>query len=116
MIPHTSWRKYKICFAVRTELIVYTANINAEKHHQWALQQTEQGVVFQSSKNGVAKDSSHLGCNNVLLGEEFPTFRRMAVPSSSGWGRYYDHSKCQELLPQWCMPEDTLEEKEQSGI
>jgi len=29
---------------------------------------------IQYPKNGVAKDSSHLGCDNVLLGEEFSAF------------------------------------------
>jgi hypothetical protein len=29
---------------------------------------------IQRPKNGVAKDSSHLGCDDLLLGEEFSAF------------------------------------------
>jgi len=63
---------------------------------------------MQRPKNGVAKDSSHLSCDDVLLGEEFSAFWRMVVPSSSWSRRYYDSSKCQEFLSQWHIPEDSL--------
>lgn len=42
---------------------------------------SRQQCEVHSSKNGAAKDSSPLGCDSVLLGEEFPTFQRMVASS-----------------------------------
>jgi len=44
--------------------------------------------------SGVAEDLSMLVCDAVLLGKQLPTFRRIAVPSSSrssGPGRTASH-------------------------
>jgi len=32
------------------------------------------------------EDSSHLGCGIASVGESFPMFGRIVVPTSSGWG------------------------------
>ena len=45
--------------------------------------------------SGVAEDSSMLVCDLVSLGKQLPTFRRTAVPSSSGSsgpGRKHRHT------------------------
>ena len=49
--------------------MAYTVNIlgGGKQYNKLNREQCE----IQHPKNGVAKDSSHLGCDGVLLGEEF---------------------------------------------
>jgi len=57
---------------VKTELMAYTVNIHwGAGYNKLNREQCE----IQHPKSGVAKDySSHLGCDDVLLGEEFSAF------------------------------------------
>jgi len=61
--------------AVKTELMAICCSAPPPGEHYNKLNREQ--CEIQCPKNGAAKDSSHLGCDNMLLGEEFSSFWRI---------------------------------------